>query len=56
MMAKKTKAERAYKDMKSYVKDKTKLFNNCYDARGLTVRSRHMLEILEEMQRIMRNA
>jgi len=54
---KKTKAERAYKSMRSYVKDKIKLFNTCTDMGGkLTARSNNMLEILTEMKRIMDKA
>jgi len=56
---KKTKAERAYKDMRSYVKDKINLFSTCTGS-GTgdepTTRSQHMLEILNEMKKIMERA
>jgi len=54
---KKSKAERAYKETRDYVKDKIKLFNTCCDMNGkLTARSQHILEILYELERIMNNA
>lgn len=57
MEKKKSKSERAYKEVRNYVKDKIKLFNTCTGMDGkLTVRSIHMLEILKEIKRIMDRA
>ena len=53
---KKTKPERAYKEVRSYVKDKIKLFNSCEESGKLAERSKNMLEILNEIKRIMDEA
>ena len=54
---KKPKAERAYKEVRAYVKDKIKLFGSCTDDKGdLTARSFHILEVLNEIKRIMDRA
>jgi len=56
---KRTKAERAYKEMRSYVNDKIKLFGTCTSLGSgdeVTSRSKNMLEILEEMKRVMDRA
>ena len=57
MVNKKSKAERGYKEVRKYVRDKIKLFNTCTDVGGdLTVRSLNILEVLEEIKRIMDRA
>lgn len=54
---KKPKSERVHKAVRTYVKDKIKLFGTCTDLSGkLTDRSRHILEILEEIDRIIKRA
>ena len=56
-MEKKPKSERAYKEVRDYVKDKIKLFSTCNGMDGkLTSRSSHILEILNEIKRIMDRA
>jgi len=48
---KKSKAERAYKDVRAYVKDKIGLFGNSSEPR-----SKHIMEVLTQVNAIMDNA
>lgn len=58
MAKKKTKAERAYKEVRSYVKDKIKLFEkpSFLASKKEITRYQNILEILEEIRRIMDKA
>jgi len=53
----KPKAERAYPEIRKYVKDKINLFQTCSNLDGeITDRSRNILEVLQEIERIIKNA